>query len=93
MCEDGGDGGGGRGAAVRAAVGGVEWANEVVCAIWEEIREEVERAEVEARLLAGALGEARTRTPDGSWRELWSWPTHSSLVSFVGDHQLPLFCA
>ena len=31
----------------------VEWANEAVCATWEEIREEVERAEAEALLLAG----------------------------------------
>ena len=40
-----------------------EWANKVVCASWEEIREEVERAEAEALLLAGALGEARARAP------------------------------
>ena len=37
----------------------VEWASEVVCATWEEIREEVERAEAEA------LGEARAQTPSG----------------------------
>ena len=43
----------------------VERANEVVCASWEEIREEVERAEAEALLLAGALGEARARAPGG----------------------------
>ena len=30
----------------------VEWASEVVCATWEEIREEVEGAEAEALLLA-----------------------------------------
>ena len=44
----------------------VEWANEVVCATWEEIREEVERAEAEALLLADR-GIGRSTGTDPGW--------------------------
>ena len=44
----------------------VEWANEVVCATWEEIRE-VERAEAEALLLAGMRDIGRSTGTDTEW--------------------------